>query len=144
MKYWVMFLAIISFPSLATVTPQSCLDIDRSVGVSMTEAMVEDFKINEKELVLRKTKMTILDIQDVTEVMANFFAREYQEEMHFPDSDLNDYVNIYKEANPKNLIIKYDFVNKQNKHNIFIASVLVNDNECSLGFKGYITVRREF
>ena len=144
MKYWSIFLLSLPFSSLAIVTPESCLDIDRSIGISMTRAMVKDFGIDKEELDLKNTKMTILDIQDVTEVMANFFAREYQEEMHFPDSDLNDYVNIYKEANPKNLIIKYDYVNKQNKHNIFIASVLINDNECSLGFKGYITVRREF
>ena len=144
MKYWVIFLAIIPFPSLATVTPESCLDIDRSVGGSMTDRMVKDFKINEKELDLGKTKLTIVDTQDVTGVMANFYALEDQKESQFPSSKLNERAALYQGDNPKNLIIKYDFVNKQNKHNILLASLLVDDTECSVRFNNYIMIRREF
>ena len=144
MKYCAMLLMSLSFSSLATVTPESCLDIDRSVGVGMIRAMTRDFKIDKKEVILKKTKMTLLDIQDVTEVMADFYAQEDQRELRFPDSELNEYADLYKGDNPKNLIIKYDFVNKKNKHNIFIASLLINDTECSVRFNNYITVRREF
>lgn len=144
MKHWSIFLLSLPFSSLATVTPESCLDINRSIGISMTDAMVKDLKINEQALRLDKTKIVLLDTQNVTEEMAELYAQQDKEEFRFPASKLNRFISIYKEANPKNIIIKYDYVNKQNKHNIFIASLLVNDNECSVRFNGYILVRREF
>lgn len=134
----------ISFYSVAKVTPESCLDISRSVGVSMTDAMVEDFNIRESDLMLRKTRLTLLGEYNVTGEMARFFAQQDLKELGLPDEKINEYIGIYKGDNPKNLIVNYDYVNKRDKHNVFIASQLINDYECSLRFNGYIIVRREF
>jgi len=57
---------------------------------------------------------------------------------------LEEYREIYHEGNPRNLIVKVSYENKESKHNIFLASSIVNDDECSVRFNGYITVKREF
>lgn len=44
----------------------------------------------------------------------------------------------------QNLLVSYEYVNKRDKHNVFIALLLINDNESSLRFNGYPILRREF
>lgn len=56
----------------------------------------------------------------------------------------NEYKKIFSQDNAKNLTVKFTYINKNGKQNIFIASALVNDNECSVRFNGYITVARAF
>jgi len=58
--------------------------------------------------------------------------------------DFEGMKNAFMEYNPRNLIIRYSFVNKEGKENILIGSSIVNDEECSVTFNGYITVKREF
>lgn len=128
----------------AQLEPDSCMDINRSVGVSMTDAMVEDFGIQESDILLEKTKMTLLEKENVTEKMALFFAQEDKKEPGLEHVKLNSLIKIYKEDNPKNLIIKYEYFNKENKRNILLGSVVISDAECSLRFNGYIIVKREF
>ncbi|MFH8136144.1 hypothetical protein ABU178_18505 [Pantoea osteomyelitidis] len=120
------------------------MDINRSVGVSMTDAMVEDFGLQESDILLEKTKMTLLERENVTEKMALFFAQEDKKDPGLEHVKLNSLKEIYKEDNPKNLIIKYEYFNKENKRNILLGSVVVSDAECSLRFNGYIIVKREF
>ncbi|MGV3345237.1 hypothetical protein ACGVWS_05635 [Enterobacteriaceae bacterium LUAb1] len=134
----------ISYPAFAVVTPESCLDINRSVGVSMTDAMIKDFGLQEKDIVIDKTTMTLLEKIKVTEEMAAFYASQsYRSEPKhfFPESE---YQSIYLQSNATNIIVKYDYVNKENKHNITLASLIVNDDECSVRFNGYLIVKREF
>lgn len=76
---------------------------------------------------LKKTKMTIFDVQDVTEVRVALCAQKLQKILHFLDNRPGEYASPFKEANPNNLIIKYDYVIKQNEHTIFIAPLLVDD-----------------
>jgi len=42
------------------------------------------------------------------------------------------------------LTVKFTYFNKDGKQNVFIASALVNDNECSVRFNGYLTVARAY
>lgn len=144
-----IFLALYLFAfslssALANVTPESCLDINRSVGVSMLDAMVKDFDIQQSEIIIDKTQLSLLYKQKVTSQMADFYARDSynNEAAHFFSE--SKYKELYLESNVQNIIVKYDFVNAQNKHNITIASLLVNDDECSVRFNGYIVVKREF
>ncbi|MFH8136142.1 hypothetical protein ABU178_18495 [Pantoea osteomyelitidis] len=143
MNKFLIFL-FFAFQAKAQLQPHSCMDINRSVGVSMTDAMVEDFGVQESDIVLDKTEMTLLKREKVTEQMANFFAKEDTKEPVLADMKLNELAEIYSESNPTNLIIKYDYVNKAGKHNVLLGSVLINDEECSLRFNGYIIVKREF
>ncbi|WP_275555234.1 hypothetical protein [Mixta sp. Marseille-Q2659] len=130
--------------ALANVTPESCLDINRSVAVSMLDAMVNDFGIQQSELIIDKTQLSLLYKQKVTSQIADFYAKDSynNEAAHFFSE--SKYKELYLESNAQNIIVKYDFVNAQNKHNITIASLLVNDDECSIRFNGYIVVKREF
>lgn len=144
-----IFLALYLFAfclssALANVTPESCLDINRSVGVSMIDAMVKDFGIQQSEVIIDKTQLSLLYKQKVTSQMADFYARDSynNEAAHFFSE--SKYKELYLESNAQNIIVKYDFFNVQNKHNITIASLLVNDDECSIRFNGYIIVKREF
>ncbi|MEQ4531314.1 MAG: hypothetical protein ABN478_08445 [Mixta sp.] len=144
-----IFLALYLFAfclssALANVTPESCLDINRSVGVSMIDAMVKDFGIQQSEVIIDKTQLSLLYKQKVTSQMADFYARDSynNEAAHFFSE--SKYKELYLESNAQNIIVKYDFFNVQNKHNITIASLLVNDDECSVRFNGYIIVKREF
>lgn len=58
------------------------------------------------------------------------------------------YISLMKticlHANPMNIIVRFDYVNKENKHNITLASLVVSEAECSISFNGYIIVKREF
>lgn len=130
--------------ALANVTPESCLDINRSVAVSTLDAMVNDFGIQRSEVIIDKTQLSLLYKQKVTSQMADFYARDSynNEAAHFFSE--SKYKELYLESNAQNIIVKYDFVNAQNKHNITIASLLVNDDECSIRLNGYIVVKREF
>jgi len=144
-----IFLALYLFAfslssALANVTPESCLDINRSVGVSMIDAMVKDFGIQQSEIIIDKTQLSLLYKQKATSQMAEFYAKDSynNEAAHFFSE--SKYKELYLESNAQNIIVKYDFVNVQNKHNITIASLLVNDDECSIRFNGYLVVKREF
>ena len=134
----------LSLSALAEVTPESCLNIHRSVGVSMTDSMVKDFGIAPDVLILDKTVMTLIDKNKMTSQLAAHYARQtyLTEPTHFlPESEL---ASIFAESDSTNIIVKYDYVNQYNQHNITLASLIVNDEECSVRFNGYIIVKREF
>jgi len=54
------------------------------------------------------------------------------------------YFDSYYENHTQSLIAKYIYINKEMKRNVFIASGLINKDECSVRFNGYITLSREF
>ena len=128
----------------AAVTPLSCLDINRAVGVAMTEAMIRDLQIDQRQLVLNQTHLTLLDVQPVTAEMALYYAHQDIKELDVDSQKLSGYQEIYTFPGTQNLIVNYDYQNKAGKHNKFIASMLINDEECSVRFNGYIIVKREF
>ncbi len=112
--------------------------------MSMTDAMIRDFGIGEQEIVLNSTVMTLIDKNRVTLPLASLYAKQSynQEATHFlSESELT---SIFMTSNSTNIIVKYDYVNHENKHNVTIASLLVNDDECSVRFNDYIVIKREF
>jgi hypothetical protein len=134
-------LTAFSFNSSA-VTANPCIVIGSTVDISLIHAMEQDFDIKESEIVKSKTKMVLIDNQVVTEGLAASLAEKAVKETDYLDYD--DMKKTYLEYNPRNLIVKYTYVNKEGKENIFIGSSIVNDEECSVDFNGYITVKREF
>ncbi len=42
------------------------------------------------------------------------------------------------------LTAKYTYFNQEGKKDVFIASGLINKDECSIRFNGYLTLAREF
>ena len=55
-----------------------------------------------------------------------------------------DYSSTYADGNVYYLIVKFTFEDNAGKENIFIGSAFRNDDECSVGFGGYITVDAGF
>jgi len=55
-----------------------------------------------------------------------------------------DYFSSYFDNGAKTLLIKYTYQNAAKQKNIFVASSLVNDDECSIRFNGYVTLQREY
>lgn len=147
MKYWLISFLLIgctASPTRASLTADDCMDIELSLGVSMTDAMVEDLGLQESDIVLEKTKMTLVAQENVTAPMALFFAKEDKKDPILANLNLQELAGIYSDFNPKNLIIRYDYQNRAGKHNILLGSLLINDTECSVRYNGYIIVKREF
>ena len=57
---------------------------------------------------------------------------------------LDDYFSTFYDYHAVNLVVKYTYLSPDSKKNIYIGSSLVNEEECSIRFNGYITVQREF
>ncbi|ORM51505.1 hypothetical protein HA41_15235 [Pantoea conspicua] len=110
----------------------------------MTDAMIRDLQIDQRQLVLNQTHLTLLDVQPVTAEMALYYAHQDIKELDVDSQKLSGYQEIYTFPGTQNLIVNYDYQNKAGKHNKFIASMLINDEECSVRFNGYIIVKREF
>lgn len=122
----------------------ACLDINRSIGISMTDALIEDSGIKESDILLQQTKLTLVSANKVTPELAELLARKSynSESEHF--TPIEKYKEIFLQSNAQNIIVQYDYINHNNKHNITLASLLIDDDECSVKFNGYIIVKREF
>ena len=125
-----------------SVQKDSCVVIDSSVEIALRQALADDIGLDPDELDLKQSRLELLDNVLITDQLAKQYAREDVVEMKY--IDYMDMYNVYKSNHARNLIIKYTYFNKQGKKNVYIGSALVDDSECSLGFKGYLTVSREF
>lgn len=143
-------LKVISFiPALVVlnvlaVDKNPCAVQESSIGKSMVDSMVNDFGTARGEIAENKIKMELIDNIAVSKAYASYLASEdYKKDTeHFVK--LDEYKKIYLEDNPRNLITKISIENNKGLRNTFISSSIVNDNECSVRFNGYITVKREY
>lgn len=134
----------IALTANAKLTADDCIDIERSVGINVTDAMISDFGLKENDIVLEKTKMSLLYQEKVTTPMAYYFALQDKKNPVLADLSLDDLMESYTMDNPTNLIIKFDYVNKSGKHNVLLSSHLISEGECTIRYNGYIIVKREF
>ena len=147
MKSKLFLLAIslsIGFTANAKLTADDCIDIERSVGINVTDAMVSDFGLEENDIVLEKTKMSLVFQEKVTKPMALYFALQDKKDPALGELSLKELMEIYATDNPTNLIIKFDYVNKSGKHNVLLSSHFISEGECTIRYNGYIIVKREF
>ncbi|NMP29574.1 hypothetical protein GW590_22245 [Rahnella sp. SAP-1] len=137
----ILFLTGISFNSLA-VKNSPCAVVG-SADIDLMHAMRYDWGTNDdQDIIKSKTKITLIDNQPVSKLLAEQMAKKAIENLDY--DDFEGMKNAFMEYNPRNLIVRYSFVNKEGKENILIGSSIVNDEECSVTFNGYITVKREF
>ncbi|NMP29577.1 Shiga toxin A subunit [Rahnella sp. SAP-1] len=129
------------FYSLA-VASNPCAVARSSLNIDMMNAMQEDLGISQDLLVKNKTKVKLIANEPISKAFAEQLAKNEQSKYKYLSYD--ELLTTYTEDEPRNLIIKYTYFNKNGKENIFIASSFVNNNECSIGFNGYVTVKREF
>jgi len=140
----ISFIPIIAVFNVMAVDKNPCAVPESSIVTSMMDSMVNDFGIVRGSIPENKIKMELIDNTAVSKAYASYLAGEdYKKDTeHFVK--LDEYKKIYLEDNPRNLITKISIENNKGLQNTFISSSIVNDNECSVRFNGYITVKREY
>ncbi len=89
-----------------------------------------------------KTEVEVLSLSPVSAMLANQFAQT--DAKSSSDLTLKEYYGIYHDNGAMNLTVKYTYFNAQGAGNVYIVSSLLNDDECSVRFNGYLTLSREF
>ncbi|NHB86497.1 hypothetical protein [Photorhabdus tasmaniensis] len=127
---------------------ESCIQTGGYIEMNMRGKMINDLNIHSQDVDLKKTRIELLSDIEINKILAAEFAKKAVEKDKSRDSSVRlrykDYYENYTEYNPHNLILKFTYFNKQDDRNIFIASAIVNDIECSVSFSDYLTVNREF
>lgn len=134
------------FSLVASATTNPCVVPNSSVEIEMRRSMVRDLSINEESII--DPKMEQLAEAPVSKVLANQYAlidraKDLKRKGGFT-LDHESYVDAYYANGAKTLLIKYTYENAAKQKNIFIASAIVNDNECSIRFNGYVILQRAF
>ncbi|MGQ8776732.1 hypothetical protein ACUTQ5_20535 [Serratia sp. NA_112.1] len=128
--------------SSAAMEKHPCVVVGSAVERPVYDAMIDEMGVKQESIVAKKTKLELLDNKPVNILLAMQLAKKDAQETTFVK--YKELISIYQNDNPRNLIIKYTYENTAGKHNTFIGSAIVNNNECSVGFNGYIVVMREF
>lgn len=115
-----------------------------SIVIAMTDSMVADFDIPFESINRSKIEIKLIEDMEVNESYGTYLANEdyKNDKEHFVK--LKEYEKIYTEYHPRNLITQISINNMEGKKNIFLASSIVNDDECSVRFNGYIIVKKEY
>lgn len=138
----------ITVPVVSSAKDYGCASIGLSMESSLFDALSKDLKIDTSTVDETKAKVEIIDISPISKIYAKSLAR-----MDFnngPDKDISEetynkiYFSSYYENEVKSITAKYTYTNKAGKKSVFIATSLMNKDECSIRFNGYITLSREF
>lgn len=145
MKILCALLILAPFSTLAAVT-DACAVPGSSVEIDMTRSMAADLKLNEQSIA--PPHMELLAVAPVSKELAGQYAKESRDiELKRGNSvtlSYEGYFSAFHDNGAKTLLIKYTYENNEKKKNIFVASSLVNDEECSIRFNGYVTLQREY
>ncbi|NRN28771.1 hypothetical protein [Photorhabdus heterorhabditis] len=125
-----------------------CIQTGGYIEMNMRDKMINDLNIKSQDIDLKRTKIELLSDVEVNNILALELARKEVEKDKLRDSPTRpkyeDYYKNYKEYNPHNLIVKFTYFDEKGNANVFIASTIVNDIECSVSLSSYLTVSREF
>ncbi len=140
-------------PAILLITPiyafaiaDPCVIPGSSVEIDMTRNIEKDlgFEAN----ALASPKMELLSIEPVGKILAEQYAKADRaaDFVRLGKYSLvyEDYLTSYFDDGAKTLLIKYTYENPAKQQNIFVASAIVNNNECSVRFNGYVIVKRDF
>ncbi|WP_340607758.1 hypothetical protein [Xenorhabdus bharatensis] len=142
-----LILIFTSTSSFAKVLPANCISINGTVGIDMTNFMLNDLKVKKEDVILEKTKSELLYSNSVGIPLSTYYGEQEKKSEGVNSEDtttISEYAHTFREDNAKNIIIKFTYENVENKHNVFLASALVNDHDCAVRFNGYLVVKREF
>ena len=109
--------------------------------IELTASLVHDLQIDPKFLLEKQAKVEVLSITPVSERFAGQLAITDSKTRIGIRQDLFD---SYYTNGAKSITAKYTFTNGEGKRDVFIASSLMNNDECSVRFNGYLTLSREF
>ncbi len=145
-KALVMLIAFL--PMLSYAKNYGCATAGASMEISLFEALSEQLSIDTSTIVRDKTQVKILDITPVSRTYAEYLARFDFNHYHGKDKTEDTYNSIffpgYYENDVKSITAQYTWFNNKKKQAVFIATSLMNKDECSIRFNGYITLSREF
>nr|VUD30983.1 Uncharacterised protein [Raoultella sp. NCTC 9187] len=139
--------------TLAAVHPASyaddlgCASVGASMELSLFDAISKDLKIDPAAIQRDKTTVEIINTATVSELYAESLAkRDHKESIDkgLATIPVRDYFSSYYENNARSITAKYTYTNVRGMKDIFIASSLMNKDECSIRFNGYLTLAREF
>ncbi|QCR38577.1 Shiga toxin A subunit (plasmid) [Nissabacter sp. SGAir0207] len=116
--------------------------------IALFQNFTEKLNIDPSSIEKKKTEVSVLDISPVSAV----FASQTAANDHAADAARHDglalseaqYLSSYLDDGVKNVTAKYTYYNQRGQKDVFIASGLINANECSVRFNGYLTLAREF
>lgn len=142
MKYFLMLMIFSACSSATQIVDNNCKSPISSTGLEMLDQMRNGMHIDMESVIDKKTTTELLFNEPVTNILSDYYAKN----SHDSDASLplKEYKEIYSDANPRNLIIKFTFKNKQEKENVFLVSAIANDYECNIRYNGYLIVKREF
>lgn len=114
----------------------------------LLSSIKNDLGIDLTSIQYSKTTVKLLDVLPVSDFFARKMAIADSQADLKKSADLrlseNDYYNMYHNSHVLTVTAKYTFTDKNGKHNEFISSALVNDDECSVRYNGFLTLSREF
>ncbi|MBB3321290.1 MULTISPECIES: Shiga toxin A subunit [Atlantibacter] len=147
MKKILLFL-VTTVPMFSYANNYGCATAGASMEISLFEALSEQLKIDTSTIVRDKTQVKILDITPISKIYAEYLARidfnKYPGKDKTEDTYNRIFFSSYYENEVKSITAQYTYFNKDKKKAVFIATSLMNKDECSIRFNGYITLSREF
>lgn len=124
-----------------------CASVGASMELSLFDAILKDLKIDPAAIQRDKTAVEVINMATVSELYAESLAkRDHKESIDKGQATIpvRDYFSSYYENNARSITAKYTYTNVWGMKDIFIASSLINKDECSIRFNGYLTLAREF
>ena len=144
MKIYLLILALFTGNACADSTP--C-----AVPGAAPEIMLKDQIEKDTGLVTRKFPVPVMKVLSTVaagDLLAGQLAdASYAAASKLPGGSIltrDDYFHIFTEAHPVLETVRYTYHFPNIKTNVYIAASIINDNECSVAFAGYITQRRDF
>lgn len=138
---------LIMVPLFSEAQNKGCAIVGASMETTLFNTISRDLQIDTSTILRNKTIVNVIDISYVSKLYARSLAKiDYEIAMAQGKATIPEsaYFDSYYENYTQSLIAKYIYINKEMKRNVFIASSLMNKDECSVRFNGYITLSREF
>jgi len=115
---------------------------------SLFDSVTKDLNIRPDSIQRKKTRVNIIDVSPISSVFAKQLALiDYESDKSGAGKAIlseEEYFATLYDNGVKSITAKYIYLNKQNKRDVFIATSLMNNDECSIRFNGYITLARGF
>lgn len=143
-----ILLLILAPPLFATASDYKCAVVGGALEQSLFDAVVHDININGNDIIRAKTTVQVLNVSPVSKIFAQQLAKADSDadkkRNGTPLLQESDYFESYAINGAKSITVKYTLRNTKGQRSSFIASGLVNNDECSVRFNGYLTLSREF
>lgn len=138
---------LIIIPSLLEAHTTGCAIVGGSMETTLFNAISRDLQINTSTILRNKTLVEVIDTSSVSKLYATSLAKiDYESAKVQGKATIQEkaYFDSYYENNTQSLTAKYTYIDSDKNKDVFIASSLMNEDECSVRFNGYITLLREF